>query len=119
MLSNLSFLVGSRNLFEIGFHRITQGIVIEAFRSTISLLARLTGAPYFPITPTFPLLGPLGVVPLPSKWRIEFCEPIEVADYGPDAAEDRALVFELSERVRDTIQHKLYENLVKRGSAFL
>jgi hypothetical protein len=64
------------------------------------------------------LLGPLGAVPLPSKWRIEFCDPIEVASYGPEAAGDRRLVFELSERVRGTIQEKLYENLVKRGSAF-
>lgn len=83
------------------------------------LLARLTGSPYFPITPTFPWLGPLGVIPLPSRWRIEYCEPIETAGYGPEAAEDRTLVFELTERVRDTIQQKLYENLVKRGSAFL
>jgi 1-acyl-sn-glycerol-3-phosphate acyltransferase len=82
-------------------------------------LARLTGAPFFPITPTFPLLGPLGAVPLPSKWRIEFCDPIDVSGYGPDAASNRALVFELSERVRGTIQEKLYENLVKRGSAFV
>ena len=82
------------------------------------VLARLTGAPFVPITPTFPWLGPLGAVPLPSKWRIEFCDPIDVSGYGPDAASDRALVFELSERVRDTIQEKLYENLVKRGSAF-
>jgi 1-acyl-sn-glycerol-3-phosphate acyltransferase len=81
-------------------------------------LARLTGAPFFPITPTFPWLGPLGAVPLPSKWRIEFCDPIEVSGYGPDAASNRALVFELSERVRETIQEKVYENLVKRGSAF-
>jgi 1-acyl-sn-glycerol-3-phosphate acyltransferase len=83
------------------------------------LLARATGAPFFPITPTFPLLGPLGVVPLPSKWRIEFCEPIDTARYGPDAVRDRALVMELSEQVRATIQRKVYENLVKRGSAFV
>jgi 1-acyl-sn-glycerol-3-phosphate acyltransferase len=82
-------------------------------------LARLTGAPFFPITPTFPLLGPLGVVPLPSKWRIEFCEPVDLSGYPPEAADDRVLVFELSERVRETIQQKLYENLVKRGSAFI
>jgi 1-acyl-sn-glycerol-3-phosphate acyltransferase len=81
-------------------------------------LARLTGAPFFPITPTFPLLGPLGAVPLPSRWRIEFCDPIDVSQHGPDAADDRTLVFEISERVRDTIQQKLYENLVKRGAAF-
>jgi 1-acyl-sn-glycerol-3-phosphate acyltransferase len=84
-----------------------------------SLLARLTGAPFFPITPTFPLLGPVGLIPLPSKWRIEFCDPIETAQYGPDSTSDRTLVFELSERVRATIQDKVYENLVKRGSAFV
>ena len=83
------------------------------------LLARLIGAPYFPLTPTFPWLGPLGVVPLPSKWRIEFCQPIETSSYGTAAADDRALVLELSERVRDTIQRKLYENLVERGPTFV
>jgi 1-acyl-sn-glycerol-3-phosphate acyltransferase len=82
-------------------------------------LARMLGAPFLPITPTFPWLGPLGLVPLPSKWRIEFCEPIDLSDHGPDAAEDRALVFDISERVRETIQAKVYENLVKRGGAFL
>jgi 1-acyl-sn-glycerol-3-phosphate acyltransferase len=81
--------------------------------------ARLLGAPYFPLTPTFPWLGLLGTVPLPSKWRIEFCEPIRTDEYGPEAAEDRALVFELSEQVRETIQQKVYENLVKRGPAFV
>jgi 1-acyl-sn-glycerol-3-phosphate acyltransferase len=83
------------------------------------LMARATGAPYFPITPTFPLLGPLGAVPLPSKWRIEFGEPIRTDTFGEDAADDRTLVFELSERVRDEIQRMVYENLVRRGSAFI
>jgi 1-acyl-sn-glycerol-3-phosphate acyltransferase len=82
-------------------------------------LARAIGAPFVPITPTFPLLGPLGMVPLPSRWRIEFCEPIDISRYPAEAAEDRRIVFELSERVRETIQEKLYENLVKRGSAFI
>jgi 1-acyl-sn-glycerol-3-phosphate acyltransferase len=85
----------------------------------LPLISRLIGAPYFPVTPTFPLLGPLGVVPLPSRWRIEFCEPIDTSGYGPEAAQDRALVFELSEQVRERIQQKVYENLVKRGPAFL
>jgi 1-acyl-sn-glycerol-3-phosphate acyltransferase len=83
------------------------------------LIAKLIGAPYFPVTPTFPALGPLGVVPLPSKWRIEFGEPIDTSRYGPEAAEDRSLVFELSEQIREQIQQKVYENLVARGSAFL
>jgi 1-acyl-sn-glycerol-3-phosphate acyltransferase len=82
-------------------------------------VARLIGAPYFPLTPTFPWLGAFGVVPLPSKWRIEFTEPIETARFGPEAAEDRSFVFEMSEQVRETIQQKVYDNLVARGSAFL
>jgi 1-acyl-sn-glycerol-3-phosphate acyltransferase len=82
-------------------------------------LAKLLGAPFVPITPTLPWLGPLGLIPLPSSWRIEFCEPIDLAEYPPDAADDRALLFEISERVRETIQEQLYESLVKRGSAFL
>jgi 1-acyl-sn-glycerol-3-phosphate acyltransferase len=83
------------------------------------LLARLIGAPFAPITPTLPWLGPLGLIPLPSKWRIEFCDPVDLSGYGPEAADDKALLFDISERIRETIQEKLYENLVKRGSAFL
>ena len=82
-------------------------------------LARAVGAPYVPITPTFPWLGPLGLIPLPSRWRIEFCEPIEVAGLGADATDDRRMVLDLSERVRETIQERVYQNLVKRGSTFL
>ena len=77
------------------------------------------GAPFVPVTPTFPWLGPFGLVPLPSKWRIEFCEPIDLSEHGPDAADDRRLLFEVTEQVRETIQSKLYENLVKRRSAFI
>ena len=82
-------------------------------------LARLIGAPFFPITPTFPALGPLGAIPLPSRWRIEFGEPIETADYGPDAADDRRLVLELSERVRSDIQERLLSGVFRRGSPFV
>jgi len=81
-------------------------------------LARITGAPYVPITPTFPWLGPLGLLPLPSRWRIEFLEPIDLSGYGPGASEDRSLVFDLSEQVRETIQEALYKGLVARGPAF-
>ncbi|RBY91531.1 hypothetical protein DQ244_09395 [Blastococcus sp. TBT05-19] len=81
-------------------------------------VARLFGLPYFPITPTFPLLGPLGLVPLPSKWLIAFGEPIETASYGPAAAEDPMLVFNLTDQVRETIQHSLYQLLLRRTSVF-
>jgi 1-acyl-sn-glycerol-3-phosphate acyltransferase len=82
-------------------------------------LARATGAPFVPLTPTFPWFGLLGLIPLPSRWRIEFCDPIDLSEHPPETADDPRVVFDLSEEVRETIQSKLYENLVKRGSAFL
>jgi 1-acyl-sn-glycerol-3-phosphate acyltransferase len=82
------------------------------------LLARAIGAPYFPITPTFPLLGPLGLIPYPSKWIIEFGEPVPMDDYPDDAADDAMLVFDLADRIRDTIQQMLYRNLARRKGVF-
>jgi 1-acyl-sn-glycerol-3-phosphate acyltransferase len=82
-------------------------------------IAKAFGFPYFPITPTFPLLGPLGAIPFPSKWLIEFGEPISLDDYPEDAADDAMLVFDLADRVRDTIQQMLFRNLQKRGGAFI
>jgi 1-acyl-sn-glycerol-3-phosphate acyltransferase len=82
-------------------------------------LARLLGLPYFPVTPTFPLLGPLGAVPLPSKWYIEFGEPIRTDEIGAAEADDPMLVFNLTDQVRETIQHTLYRLLGQRRNAFL
>jgi 1-acyl-sn-glycerol-3-phosphate acyltransferase len=81
-------------------------------------LARVLNLPYFPITPTFPWLGPLGLVPLPSKWYLEFGEPVRTDGYGPDAVDDPALLFELTDRVRETIQNTLYRLLVQRRSVW-
>jgi 1-acyl-sn-glycerol-3-phosphate acyltransferase len=77
-------------------------------------LARLLGVPYVPVTPTFPLLGPLGLVPLPSKWLIEYGEPIQTAHYGSAAADDPMLVFNLTDQVREVIQQTLYRLLMDR-----
>lgn len=82
------------------------------------VLARAFGFPYFPLTPTFPLLGPLGMLPLPSRWVIEFGEPIPMDRYPDDAAEDKMLVFDLNDTIRDTIQQMLYKNLKLRGNTF-
>ncbi|MDP9343108.1 MAG: 1-acyl-sn-glycerol-3-phosphate acyltransferase [Actinomycetota bacterium] len=82
------------------------------------LIARLGGFPYFPITPLFPWFGPLGAIPLPSKWIVEFGEPIHTEDYDEDAWQDAMLVFELTDRIRDHIQQMLYRNLMSRRSAF-
>ena len=81
-------------------------------------LARVLNLPYFPLTPTFPWLGPLGLVPLPVKWYIEFGEPIATADYGAHGADDPMLVFELTDRVREIIQSTLYRLLMQRRSVW-
>ncbi|QNN51249.1 lysophospholipid acyltransferase family protein [Nocardioides mesophilus] len=81
-------------------------------------LARLLGVPYIPITPFFPLLGPLGLVPLPSKWLIEFGEPIRTDSYDEGAADDPMLVFNVTDQVRETIQQTLYTLLMQRRSVF-
>jgi 1-acyl-sn-glycerol-3-phosphate acyltransferase len=81
-------------------------------------LARLLGVPYIPITPFFPLLGPLGLVPLPSKWLIEFGEPIRTDTYDEGAADDPMLVFNVTDQVRETVQQTLYTLLMQRRSVF-
>ncbi len=82
------------------------------------VLARLFGLSYFALTPTFPWLGPLGMLPLPTKWIIEFGEPIEMSTYNPEAAQDAMTVFNIADGVRDTIQQILYRNLMHRRTWF-
>jgi 1-acyl-sn-glycerol-3-phosphate acyltransferase len=81
-------------------------------------LARLLGLPYFPVTPLFPWLGPLGAVPLPSRWIIEFCPPVPTDGYAPGDERDPAAVADLSGRVRGMVQRKLDDLLAERGPAF-
>ncbi|MFC7362818.1 lysophospholipid acyltransferase family protein [Nocardioides astragali] len=81
-------------------------------------LARLLGVPYIPITPFFPWLGPLGMVPLPSKWILEFGEPIRTDAYDASEAEDPMLVFNVTDQVRETIQHTLFDLLRERDGVF-
>jgi 1-acyl-sn-glycerol-3-phosphate acyltransferase len=85
----------------------------------VKLLARLFGLPYFPVTPLFPLAGPAGLIPLPSKWHIQFGEPIMTDDYDESAADDPMVTFELTDMVRETIQQTLYQLLTNRGNMFL
>lgn len=83
----------------------------------IKPLARLLKLPYFPVTPTFPWLGPLGAVPLPSKWLIRFCPPVPTAHLA-DQADDPLIVFNLADQIRETIQQTLHELLEKRPDPF-
>ena len=84
----------------------------------IKPLARLLGLPYFPVTPFFPLLGPLGAIPLPTKWTIEFGEPILTDGYEADAVDDPMRMFTLNDQVRESIQQMLYRHLAKRRNVF-
>jgi len=84
----------------------------------IPVLDRLLGLPYVPVTPFFPWFGLLGLVPLPSKWAIEFGEPIRTDEYDVADAEDQFLVLDLTDRVRVTIQHRLEALRAHRGPAF-
>ena len=81
-------------------------------------LGRIIGMPVLPITPTMPLLGPLGLVPLPSKWHIHFGKPINIGRYGPKSADDHILVNRLTLKVREVIQEMIKDNLKKRRSPF-
>jgi 1-acyl-sn-glycerol-3-phosphate acyltransferase len=78
----------------------------------------LVKLPYVPITPTFPLLGPLGLLPVPTRWKIRFGEPISFDRYGPEAADDNVLVSSLSERVRTSIQGLIDGGLRSRKSVW-
>jgi 1-acyl-sn-glycerol-3-phosphate acyltransferase len=97
--------------------------VVGAEETYISLrksqaLARLTGFPYFPISPTFPWFGLLGFVPLPTQWYIDFGEAIPTDGYGPLAAENPVLVSQLTDQVRNVVQDMIYARLRKRRSVF-
>jgi 1-acyl-sn-glycerol-3-phosphate acyltransferase len=81
-------------------------------------IADVLRLPYFPITPLFPWLGPAGLVPLPSRWIIEFCPPVPTNGYEPGDETDPRAIADLSGRIRGTIQRKLDDLLDERGPAF-
>jgi 1-acyl-sn-glycerol-3-phosphate acyltransferase len=97
--------------------------VVGAEETYISLfkvpfLAKMIGFPYFPISPTFPLLGPLGFIPNPTKWFIDFGEPIPTDGYGPGAANNLVLVSQLTDQVRNIVQRMIWNRLSQRRSVF-
>jgi 1-acyl-sn-glycerol-3-phosphate acyltransferase len=81
-------------------------------------VARVFGMPFFPITPFFPWLGPFGVIPLPTRWSITFCEPLSTDLYDPAEADNPLTVLGLSELVRSRIQETIDAKLAERRSIF-
>jgi 1-acyl-sn-glycerol-3-phosphate acyltransferase len=86
--------------------------------SRVDYLTRAFGIPYFPVTPTFPWLGPLGLLPAPTKWKIFFGQPIDLQGYGAGSVDDELLVGRLTEQVRAEIQQTLDRALGDRRSVW-
>ncbi len=84
----------------------------------VTTLARVAGLPFLPVTPTFPLLGPLGLLPLPSRWQIRFGAPLDLGAVGPEAAEDELLVARLTEELRGRLQAMVNEGVRSRAAVF-
>jgi 1-acyl-sn-glycerol-3-phosphate acyltransferase len=86
----------------------------------VDLMRRLTKLLYFPITPSFPWLGPLGMLGyLPAKFKIRFLEPIDTAELGgADAVYDKALVQTVSQEIRARIQENLHDMVARRKSVW-
>lgn len=80
-------------------------------------IGKLLGAPYLPVTPFFPLLGPLGLIPLPSKWRIRFGKPILFEQAMPERLDGTA-IRALAEQVRRRVQTMVRGLLKERDSIF-
>jgi 1-acyl-sn-glycerol-3-phosphate acyltransferase len=89
----------------------------------VPALQRLTGLIYFPITPTFPHFGLLGMLGyLPAKFRIRFLPPVRPerwADASDEPWQDKALVQTVADEIRDTIQREVLEMVAKRPSVWL
>jgi 1-acyl-sn-glycerol-3-phosphate acyltransferase len=97
---------------------VVGGEEIHPMLARADWVGRPLGLPYFPLTPTFPWLGPLGAIPLPTKWSIDFGDPLPTAGYGPEAADDPIVVNRLAEQVRATIQRMLDGRLARRRSVW-
>jgi 1-acyl-sn-glycerol-3-phosphate acyltransferase len=81
----------------------------------IKPLARLFGMPSFPITLTFPLLGPLGMLPLPVRYHIEFGKPMRFEGHAED--EDDVIEAKVEE-VKAAISAQLARGRARRKSVF-
>jgi 1-acyl-sn-glycerol-3-phosphate acyltransferase len=79
----------------------------------VEWLAQALNMPYFPLTPTFPWLGLAGVMPLPSKYRIYFGEPMDFSDRQDDLS-DPDLVRNHVEAVKSRIQEMVNQGLEER-----
>ncbi|MEM7408785.1 MAG: lysophospholipid acyltransferase family protein [Myxococcota bacterium] len=78
-------------------------------------IGRLFGSPAFPITPTFPWLGALGMLPFPVKFHLHFGAPIF---FEGDANEDDAAIEERVEMVKAEIRRLISDGRAARSNWF-
>jgi 1-acyl-sn-glycerol-3-phosphate acyltransferase len=80
--------------------------------------ARMVGLPFVPVTPTFPWLGPAGLLPLPSKWRVRIGAPTPTRALGPETADDEIQISRMTEQLRARIQAMVDEDRRARAGVF-
>ena len=82
-------------------------------------LARALNFPYMPVTPMMLLLGPLGVLPLPTKYTIYYGEPLHFyRDYPPETVKNPEMIYGLVDRVRTSVQELIDRGLRERKGVF-
>lgn len=109
-----------------GFARVAAEMAVPVIPTAIigseesyPLIARMSGVlnwvglPYLPVTPTFPALGPLGLIPFPSKWSITFGAPLD-----PPLDNSIISAFEFADSVHSIMTEMLRSGLEKRTSIF-
>ena len=84
--------------------------------TNLSSLARAFKMPAFPVTPTFPMLGPAGLLPLPTRYRIYFGEPLRFDGVGDEEDE---VVDGYVAQVKDSVQQLLHTGLKAREGVFI
>jgi hypothetical protein len=85
----------------------------------VPLLQRLTGLIYFPVNHAFPHFGlAAALMYLPAKFKIRFLQPVDLSGYGPEDADDVALVQALAEDIRGRIQTELNRLVAARTSVW-
>lgn len=97
-------------------------VAIVGAEEASPLLAKIPikafGVSSLPLTPTFPFLGPLGLLPFPTKWTVSFLEPIHIEGHEPEDADDPAFVARWTAEIRESIQQELDRLLSRRRSVF-
>jgi 1-acyl-sn-glycerol-3-phosphate acyltransferase len=79
-------------------------------------IAKTIGLPFFPISVTWPWLGPLGFVPFPTKWYIDIGEPVPMDEYQAGDANNLMLISLINDQVRNIVQQMVFTRLAQRRS---